>query len=447
MKQYRFLQPLRKVVWLLLVLFAGLILVFVSNRGPAVKQKPLLGVGVFVKKDADGYTLIRNGQPFTIKGASGSSMLKELSQSGGNTVFCWDTAALGGVLDQAFACNLAVIAGIDLPDPAGKDSYASARDDSALLRYSKRLVEKYRNHPALLFWCLGNELKFPLSPFKQQFYKTYNQLLLDIHQADSHHPVATTIINVNKKHVLNLQWRVPGIDLIGINCYNSLKKLRSELHALSPAWSGPFFVAEWAPEGGWEARYTKWYAPFEKTSHEKAAAFDSFYRRYMPLEDKRFLGSLAYYWGSREEYTHTWFSFFDEDGMATETVETLKDCWSGTRRVHQSPRLSGIRIDDEDASANVLLAAGTRHQAVVQPSQDSGLTYKWVILPESWTQWWIPWSHFVKPDPVRNLLMDSTGPLATFRAPLKTGGYRMFVTVFNSNRYCATANIPFYVTE
>ena len=58
-------------------------------------------VKVGVIKIGNSYKLIRNGQPYYIKGAGGSSKLAELARRGGNSIRTWSTHRAQAVLDSA----------------------------------------------------------------------------------------------------------------------------------------------------------------------------------------------------------------------------------------------------------------------------------------------------------------------------------------------------------
>jgi len=371
--------------------------------------------------------------------------------SGGNTVVCWDTAKLEIILNEAAQNHLSVIIGIDIPGVQYINDYKNENKVKAVFNAYSRIVLRYKDHPAAFAWCLGNELWFPNSPVYDKFYIEYNRLLDMIHNNDPNHPVCTAVINVAKNNIFNIQWRVPALDFIGINIYNSMHTLQEEINSIAFLWDGPYFISEWAPRGGWEAPVTSWQAPFENNSTENAKEYYDFFINYMPVKDPRFLGSLAFYWGSRQEYTHTFYSIFNEDGKPTEIKEVLNDCWKGTLTKHNSPQLTGVLIDDSLAvKDNIILGAGSLHKAAVllkNEKQPDSLQYSWEIIKEDWSSWGKIWTNFKKPVAETSLVTDSALQRTVFAAPAKEGPYRIFVTVYNSKGYCATANIPFYVIE
>jgi len=162
---------------LILVLFC-LFLYFRRDRTATTMQSKT----VFVLHTKDHFTLYRNGQPFFIKGAAGSGNLAELRLAGGNTLRTWDTTNIRHVLDEAETNGIAVIVGLSLPVSLHQSFYRDTAQVGEQFRAYQHIVKQYSSHPALLMWCLGNEIDFPYRPGFRSFYKAYNDLLKMIHQ-------------------------------------------------------------------------------------------------------------------------------------------------------------------------------------------------------------------------------------------------------------------------
>ena len=219
--------------------------------------------------------------------------------------------------------------------------------------------------------------------------------------------------------------------------------MKYELERTKWLWDGPYIIGEWAPQGGWEAPMTAWKAPIEYSSTTKAQLFYAFYTNYMPVKDSRFMGSVVFYWGDRQEYTQSWFSIFDKNGYPNEIKETLNDCWKDTSTHHFSPKIKSLLIDNMGGKNNIIVASNSKHNAVleIQSSELSDtLRYKWEMYREDWY-------YRNGPPSETGLFVDSTLPVTDFRAPQKEGPYRVFITVYNSKGYFATANIPIYVVH
>ena len=162
----------------------------------------------------------------------------------------------------------------------------------------------------------------------------------------------------------------------------------------------------------------------------------------MPLKDPRFLGSLAFYWGSRYEYTNSWFSIFDKRGSPTEIEEALNDCWKDTVTIHDAPKIKYALIDNLTPEDNIIIESGSTNSTSLVLSSSvppDKLQYSWQIFQE--------WSGAHTPPNVNRLFTDSTAQNPMFTAPSREGPYRVSVTVYNSKGYCATANIPIYVIK
>lgn len=427
------------------------LMVLSCKNGPLNKTQPSQSkYAVTIKKENGVYRLYKNGLPFFVKGAAGYDHISELAASGANTLTIWNIDKFDSTLNEAAKDNISVILGIDLPGWDFEEVYTDQKLMDELYIKITKIVARYKSHPAVLAWCLGNELIMPINPHSSIYYKNYNKILKMIHTDDPNHPVTTAIINFQKQSILNIQWKIRDLDFISINTYNKLKEIKEELTKVSLLWRGPYMISEWSPNGGWESETTVWEAPIENTSTKKAEQFNIFYKNYMPVNDPRFLGSIAFYWGNRQEYTHTWYSIFDEAGIPTEIKEVLSDCWKDTVTKHESVKLEYMMIDGFGARNNNLVSPGSKHLATLLfpagQSTDS-LKYNWEILKEDWSYWGRTWNNFKRQTPEMGLLSDSNKQNTNFIAPLKEGPYRIFITVYNTKGYCATANTPFYVVQ
>jgi hypothetical protein len=405
---------------------------------------------VEIKKENGIYRIYKNGSPLLVKGAVGHTHVGELAASGGNAILIWDTVLIEKTLQEAQQHQVNVIVGLDVPSGDLTEFYQDEKRVNKLFAAYERIVNRYKTHPALLAWGLGNELIMPVSSKSGHFYKAYNRFLKMIHTQDPDHPVTTTIINYQKQSLLNLHWKIKDIDFISINTYNRLKDIRQQLKKLKWFWDGPFLVSEWSPNGGWESETTVWQAPVENTSTKKAEQYFEFYNTHMPLDNPRFLGSMVFYWGSRHEYTHTWYSVFTEEGCPTEIKEVLSDCWNGKATPHQSVKINYMLIDSMGARDNILLSPGSTHSAsllLADGEPADSLRYSWEIVKEDWLHWGRTWHYFKKPPAEPYLIKDSTLQNTSFICPKKEGPYRIFINVYNSKGYCATANTPFYVVN
>lgn len=407
------------------------------------------GGKVFVNREANRYTLYRNGRPFMVQGASGHAFLKELREAGGNTIRTYDTLQLASILDEAYRNDIAVIAGLPMPVSAYRDYfYKDSAKVNAMHEAFRSAVIRYKDHPALLMWCLGNEPMMTWKPGYSAFYKAYNRMLNTIHTLDPDHPVTTTMPNFNIAQILMIKYRIPGLDLISFNTFGKLKLLKGQLKRFAWLWNGPFLIMEWGANGPWESETTAWQAPLENTSTKKAERYRHIYENQMPLEHPRFLGSMVFFWGQKQEVTPTWFSMFSASGAATETVHVLKQLWCKTKAETGFPRLKYMLVNGKGARDNIMFRPESAQAAefFMEGENKANITaVQWQIMKEDWYE-------NNKREQLQTELLDTVMPANNgnrllFTAPSKEGPYRIYVKVSDSQGNIATANTPFYVVE
>jgi len=69
-----------------------------------------------------------------------------------------------GMLDEAQRHGLTALVGLPLGNPRQGFDYADTNKVEAQSERARELVRKYRHHPALLFWNLGNEPEILTTP-------------------------------------------------------------------------------------------------------------------------------------------------------------------------------------------------------------------------------------------------------------------------------------------
>ncbi|SDF55573.1 glycoside hydrolase family 2 TIM barrel-domain containing protein [Chitinophaga filiformis] len=397
---------------------------------------------VWVARQDGRYILYRNGTPFVVRGGSGYTQMARLKAIGGNTIRTWDTTRLGAILDEAAANNLAVIAGFYVPESKYLDYfYRNQQKVDSQYAAFRQVVQRYRSHPALLMWCLGNEVDFPFKARYKKFYDAYNSLLDMIHTEDPDHPVTTTMVNYQFRNVMNIQLKVPGLDILSFNIFGSLQSLQSNLNSFSWLWNGPFLITEWGIFSPQEAKRTAWGVPIEPTSTKKADQYREMYTQHLPVNSPRFIGALTFYWGQKEEVTPTWYSIFGNDGEATGIVGEMQALWTGTVSPHKAPEVELMYVNGKGAADNILMKPGTLQTAELRiKSPGKGLRIVWKVLDEDFD----PQSSDQPLERKADIItLDSFR--ISFRAPTKEGPYRIYSWVYDTYGNMATANTPFYV--
>ena len=141
-----------------------------------------------------------------------------MAKLGGNSVRTWGHDLLDTQLDQAHTLGLTVTAGIWLGQVRQGFDWTDA--DSLLKQREtvRNAVLKYKDHPALLMWALGNEMEDPVGK-NGAVWSEINNLARLVKSLDDRHPTMTVIAELGGDKVYNLHALAPDIDILGINSY------------------------------------------------------------------------------------------------------------------------------------------------------------------------------------------------------------------------------------
>ncbi len=398
-------------------------------------------VKVTVAPVSNGYTLLRNGKPYFIKGAGGTSYTDRLVQYGGNSIRTWSTANGEQVLNNAAKLGITVTMGLDV----ARERHGFNYDDTAAVHQQleklRQQVIKYRNYPALLVWGIGNELNLEYK--NPKVWNAVNDIARMIHQEDPNHPATTMLAGVNAREVQYIKERCPALDLLSVQVYGGLAKVPEQLR--TAGWNGPYMVTEWGPTGHWEGPQTPWKASVEETSSEKAAVYKSRYEASVKA-DKHCLGSYVFLWGQKQERTPTWYGLFTERGEESEVVDVMQYLWTGSYPKNRAPHIDSARLNHQRVLDFIYLKPGQICAATVavhDPDHDV-LSARWELLPES-TDLKNGGDRESRPQPITGLISAGNAYQAQLKAPETEGAYRLFVYVTDGHNNVATANIPFYV--
>ena len=418
---------------------------------------------VEIRQENGRYSLYYKGEPFHVKGGAvtETTFLPSIKAFGGNSVRTYTSDNAENILDSAHQLGLTVMLGIYIGD-AYKDFHPdnqASRD--SLKKYVKEQVLKYKDHPALMFWSLGNEVTLFM---KKGLRATYEHILLwkymdelveMIHQLDPLHPVTTAIARRSFKTRKLIDLFFPNIDFLTFNSAEPLKE--DELPYYNKK---PFMIGELSAPGYWEYAHTEWYARLEPTSNEKSEFIDNEYKIYKTGNS---LGSFAFIWGRKLEYSHTWFSLFTERGEVTETALVFKKIWGEEgQKQYRHGSLRNLTIDKKKAEQSVYLNGGKIYAVNfdITGSNYSQAKFHWELLQDeveyldasySPTKLPVVFQDSVVLSSLEELQAFNTKliPVSTYSLKLKTpskeGAYRIFLYLKNVDGVVSTANICFYV--
>lgn len=414
------------------------------------------GSTVRLVREADGsFGLLRNGEPYFVKGAGidpglGGGNLELLAASGGNSVRTWGIEQLDAqvdgkrLLDRAHELGISVTIGFWVQHPRHGFDYG---DQAGIERQRSRLrdaVTRYRDHPALLFWGLGNEMEaFQPGGTDVRIWQELNHLAGIIKKLDPHHPVVTVVAEVSAAKIAGIKTHYPSLDILGVNSYSGAPSVGKRL--LESGWEGPYMLTEYGVRGTWEAPKTSWGAPIEADPTTKALETFTTYRLDRDNNIGRTLGSYVFFWGHKQETTATWFGMFLPTGEKLPRVDAVAYAWSGDWPTDRAPKLESL----ESPFALQRVRAGSTSYAVVDCIDRAGndLSYVWEIRAES-TDQKIGGDAEATPPSFPDAIQAGQGTARIeFTAPSRAGGYRVFVTCKDGTGGAAAHNMPFFVTD
>ncbi|MDR3086863.1 MAG: hypothetical protein LBU45_02795 [Azoarcus sp.] len=368
--------------------------------------------------------------------AGDQAALEKLAAAGANTVRVYREED-AWVLDAAQRLKLGVLMGLNV----GLPRHGFRLDDSqAVTAQENRIrafVRRWRDHPALRAWVVGNEVEHEMDD-PLPAWREVDRLAGVVKALDATHPTAMVVADGARERLALLAQCCRHVDMIGINLYaGAAFGLKERIRAVGIA--KPLFIAELGPLGQWQAGRKPWGAPVELTSREKA----DYFRRILADLDKnpQIRGAFPFLWGAKQEQTATWHGLLLADGSLTEMTDALSGAW-GHPPAQPAPTILGIGIAADEFAPGEMISAGIDARAGVPGEK---FVIDWQVRKEAEV---LRGGGDIEPTPpavgVEVLFADNTRMV--FRAP-EPGAYRLFMTARDARGKAATANLPFLVRK
>lgn len=393
---------------------------------------------VSIKLINNQYKLFRYDEPYFIKGAGGKLHYDRLAQYGGNSIRTWGTDNAQAILDEAERLGLTVTLGLWVGHQGHGFDYDNETAVAQQLERFRQDVLKYKDHPALLMWGVGNEVNMNYSNYK--VWDAIESIAKMISEVDSgRHPIMTVIAGAEKQDIQLVLKKCPHIEVLGINSYAGLINVPTELSV--GGWKKPFIVTEWGPNGYWEVASTTWGAAFEQNSTAKAETYLERYQTLISKTADNLLGTYVFLWGHKQEATPTWFGLFLEDGAETAAVDVMQFIWNGAWPTNRAPIVKDLTIlNQSENKSDIHLTSNMDYQFKIslQFPEGSNLRLKWEILDGIAREIDDP---LTKGDEV----MQEQEKVIQFNAPEKKGPYRLYIYAVDEFNHAATMNLPFYI--
>jgi len=422
---------MRTYVLALALLFAGPL--FIGGQVMAE------AIPVELQKTEQGWQLLRDGEPYIIRGAGGTHSLELLAAAGANSVRTWGGDDIGPLLDKAHSLGLSVTVGIWLGHERQGFDYNDETQVAEQLQHARAMVLKFKDHPALLLWGIGNEMEGYEEGDDPAIWAAVNDVAAMVKELDPAHPTMTVTAELGGGRIDSVHQRSPAIDIHGINSYGGAPSLPERLRAGGA--TKPYVITEFGPVGTWEMPKTEWGAPYEQTSTEKAEFYRQSYESGVVGAPGRALGSYAFLWGHKMEGTETWFGMLLEDGSRTAAVDVMTELWSGDPPADLAPTVERLVIA---GSAQVDPADVVQVSTATADPEGSPVSVRWVLRPESGD--YATGGDFRPNLPeIKSTVLEGRGDGARLRMPEEPGPYRLFLYAYDEAGNAATANVPLLV--
>lgn len=396
-------------------------------------------IPVELHQTENAWQLLRGGEPYLIKGAGGTHSLPELADAGANSIRTWSADNIGPLLDEAHSLGLSVTVGIWLGHERHGFDYQDETQVTEQLEKARQAVLRYKDHPAVLLWGIGNEMEGFESGDDPAIWTAVNDVAEIVKELDPAHPTMTVTAEIGGGRIESLHKNSPAIDIHGINSYGGAASL-AERFAAGGA-SKPYVLTEFGPPGAWEVGKNKWGAAVEPTSTEKSEFYRQNYQRAVTDQEGLALGSYAFTWGFKMEATATWYGMFLSDGSRLGAVDVMTEIWSGKPPENLAPTVEPLLMD---GPAEVDPHEKVRVRATITDPEGDSVRVRWVLRPES--------DEYVTGGDFRPNLPDIEGAIlegnldgAVLRMPEEPGPYRLFLYAYDEAGNAATANIPLLV--
>jgi hypothetical protein len=302
-------------------------------------------------------------------------------------------------------------------------------------------VRRYRDHPAILVWGLGNEMEGPTSPVgDERIWREVEILARLVKAEDAHRPVMTVIAGAGEKKIEAVKQLCPAIDVLGLNLYGGAPAAVRQLD--KAGWDRPFMLTEYGVLGPWEVAHTPWDAAVEPDTATKVANYLRAHRTSVADPNGRCLGTFAFLWGHKQEATSTWFGLFLPTGEKTPMIDALAHEFTGRWPANRCPEIAAFR----PPFAGERVRPGAEFELAVSVSDPDGdvVSVEWVVMGDSADRL-VGGDHEPVPATHPECIVRRDGLRAVLRAPAAPGAYRLFVYARDGRGGGCSENVPFLV--
>ena len=387
---------------------------------------------------AQGAQLTRGGKPYLIKGAGGDGDLARLAARGGNSIRTWGADNLGARLDEAQKLGMSVTVGLWLGHTEHGFSYDDPKQVAAQFEAAKAAIDKYKDHPAVLMWGIGNEMEGYAPTTDPKMWAAVQQIAAYAHQVDPNHPTMTVIAEIGGDKIPALNKNCPDIDIVGINSYGGAPSIPQRYKEAGGV--KPYVLTEFGPAGTWEVGKNSWGAAPELTSSAKAEAYATAWNKAIAGQPLA-LGGYAFTWGNKQEATATWFGMLLPDGETLGAADAMAQIWTGKPAPERAPVIGELKLT---GAPKVAPGAGVNAELKVGDPDGDPVKVEWVLQADPMVAGGNGDAEAIPPT-FPEAIVKSSNSGAQIVMPQIGGAYRLFAYARDGKGSAAVGNIPLFV--
>ncbi|WP_420574718.1 glycoside hydrolase family 2 TIM barrel-domain containing protein [Kordia sp.] len=310
-----------------------------------------------VKKDTT-WSLMVDEKQFTVKGvtfgyendvANYDTYFSDLQSIGVNTIRTWASGKnTEKLLDAAQKYNIKVMVGIWMrhgrPGMEDDDTFNYLKDTEGMETMYQNAIDvvtKYKEHPAVLTWGIGNEvyLNIATDAEKEAYSKLLERICSTIKKIDKNHPITST-----EAWTFGLDWwqkYVPSIDIYGLNSYGTgANFLEAELKKRNI--SKPYIITEFNVTGEWDIKNVQNGIKVEPSDEEKYSAIVNGYQNWIKNKASC-LGVYIFHYSNGKDHISPWL-FTHHRGSFRPTYWGIRKAYTGKEPTNAIPVINTFQL-------------------------------------------------------------------------------------------------------
>ncbi|HEY8399781.1 MAG TPA: glycoside hydrolase family 2 TIM barrel-domain containing protein [Cytophagaceae bacterium] len=335
-----------------LIIFGVVFILFINTSPEA---------STVIKKESGKWKLYVDSKEFRIKGVTfGEEVrketigryLKDLKFLGVNTIRTWGTnEATQILLDSCHAYGIKVMVGIWMrhgrPGMEGDDNFNYLEDVKGMeVMYNDALqtVKKYKDHPAVLFWGVGNEvyLNIATDPEKKAYSLFLEKVCSAIKKEDPNHPIASV-----EAWTFGFNWwkeYCPSVDIYATNVYGSgANQIPEELTKLGI--DKPYVITEFGVDGEWGVPVDKKGLKIEPGDNQKYDVIAKGYKDWIENKSNCLGVYVFHYEVNKGNHGAVWLLLY-YNGMYRPQYWATREAFTGKKPVNHVPVINTFAVLD-----------------------------------------------------------------------------------------------------